>query len=235
MNKHYYSFIGLFSAIIVTAQVGINTVDPYASLHVKESEITTVADGIIPPRLTGDKLKAKDPVYTNNQLATIVYVTAGVTSTLGGKTMDVTAPGYYYFEPTLGTDGRWVKLNAGQEAPVKFFYMPSIVFNTSSTGTGLKRNLYAEYKSQFTNKKFVPNSTTGGSVGVDPRTTFVKSTNAPDAIGTIPNSNGLYYYVTDYDNTALANLSIDEDGILTYDIIGTGTDYSFVNIVFVVK
>lgn len=235
MNKHYYSFIGLLSSIIVTAQIGINVKDPQATFHVKESEVATVVDGIIPPRLTGDKLKMKDPVYTNNQQASMVYVTAGITSAREGKTMDVTSPGYYYFEPALSNEGKWVKLNTSQDSQIKFFYMPSIVFNTSSMGTGLKRNLYAEYKSQFTNKKFIPSATTGGSVGTETRSTFVKSTNAPDTIANIPNSNALYYYVTDYDNTALANLSIDENGILTYDIIGTGTDYSFVNIVFVVK
>lgn len=235
MNKHYYSFIGLLASIAMSAQIGINVKDPQATLQVKESEVATVVDGIIPPRLTGDKLKAKDPVYTNNQQASMVYVTAGVTSALVGKTANVTAPGYYYFEPNTGGEGSWVKLNTNQDSPIKFFYMPSIVFNTSSMGTGLKRNLYAEYKSQFTNKKFIPSSTTGGVVGTETRNTFVKSTNAPDTIANIPASNGLYYYVTDYDNTSLANLSIDENGILTYDVIGIGTDYSFVNIVFVVK
>lgn len=235
MNKHYYSFIGLLASIVVSAQIGINTTTPQATLQVKESDVATLADGIIPPRVTGDKLKAKDPVYTNNQQATMVYVTSGVTSTLDGKTADVTTPGYYYYEPTLSNGGKWVKLNTTQDAPIKFFYMPSIVFNTSTMATGLKRNLYAEYKSQFTNKKFIPSSTTGGTVGTEIRNTFVKSTNAPDTIANIPASNGLYYYVTDYDNTSLANLSIDENGILTYDIIGIGSDYSFVNIVFVVK
>lgn len=235
MNKNYYAFIGLLSSIIVTAQIGINVKDPQASLQVKESDVATVVDGIIPPRLTGDKLKIKDPVYTNNQQASLVYVTAGVTSTLEGKTTNVTAPGYYYFEPNLSTEGRWVKLNTNLDSPIKFFYMPSIVFNTSSVGTNLKRNLYAEYKAQFTNKKFIPSPTTGGSVGTESRSTFVKSTNAPDTITNIPNPNELYYYVTDYDNTALANLSIDQNGILTYDVIGTGSDFSFMNIVFVVK
>lgn len=235
MNKTYYSFIGLLSTIAVSAQVGINTKDPRASFHVKESGISTAVDGIIPPRLTGDELKAKDLIYAGDQQATLVYITAGITSAAEGKTMDVKAPGYYYFESSLNGEGRWVKLNTNLDSPIRFFYMPSIIFNTSSTGTGLRRNLYAEYKAQFTNKKFVANQSTGGSVGTESRNTFVKSTNAPDTIANIPNSNELYYYVTDYDTTSMANLQIDENGILTYDIIGTGTDYSFVNIVFVVK
>ena len=76
---------------------------------------------------------------------------------------------------------------------------------------------------------------TGGKIVDEARTTFIKSTNAPNVIPYLPNSKDLYYYVTDYDTTALENLSIDEDGILTYDVKGTGTDYSFINIVFVIK
>ncbi len=235
MNKTYYTLIGLLTTITLSAQVGINTPEPKATLHVKESGNSTSVEGIIPPRLTGDELKAKDLIYSGDQQASLVYVTSGVTSDASGKTADVKSAGYYYFEPNLNGEGRWMKLNTNLDSPIKFFYMPSIVFNTSSPGTGLRRNLYAEYKAQFTNKKFVANSTTGGSIGTETRTTFVKSTNAPDTIGNIPNANELYYYVTDYDITSMANLSIDENGILTYDVIGTGTDYSFVNIVFVLK
>jgi len=235
MNKAYLAFVGLLTFTTLKAQVGINIAEPKATLHIKESGVLAKAEGIIPPRLTGDELKAKDPVYSGDQLATLVYITAGVSSDSEGKTVDVKSPGYYYFDPALATEGKWVKVNTNLDSPIRFFYMPSIVFNTSSVGTGLRRNLYAEYRAQFTNKQFVSNTGTGGSVGTEPRNTFVKSTNAPDTITAIPNANQLYYYVTDYDTTSLANLSIDENGILTYDVIGTGTDYSFVNIVFVMK
>ncbi len=116
----------------------------------------------------------------------------------------------------------------------KFFYMPSIVIDTKVVKQGVKRNLYAEYVAQFSNKKFEMDET-GGKIVDEARTTFIKSTNAPNVIPYLPNSKDLYYYVTDYDTTALENLSIDEDGILTYDVKGTGTDYSFINIVFVIK
>lgn len=121
------------------------------------------------------------------------------------------------------------------KATPKFFYMPSIIFDTTVTGTALKRNLHAEYLAQFTGMEFIPNTTTGGEVGPAPSAKFIASASAPAIIPNIPGATDLYYYVTDYDTTALANLSIDENGVLTYDVIGTGTDYSFVNIVFVVK
>ncbi len=113
----------------------------------------------------------------------------------------------------------------------RVFYMPSIVFDTSSPGTGFTRNLYNEYVAQFTGKKVESN----GSVSDDPSEKFISSTDAPAEIPHLPNATDLYYYITDYDTTALGNLSIDPNGVLTYDVIGIGTDYSLVNIVFVVK
>jgi len=116
-----------------------------------------------------------------------------------------------------------------------FFYMPSIVINTAQNGAGLKRNLYLEYIAQFKGQTFVPNTATGGSLDTAPSTKFVKNPSAPATIPVLPNATDLYYYITDYDTTALKNLQISNDGILTYDVVGPGTDYSFVNIVFVVK
>ena len=46
----------------------------------------------------------------------------------------------------------------------------------------------------------------------------------------------LYYYVTYYDPTVFDNISIDANGVMTYDIIGQPADYnSLINVVFVVK
>ena len=174
--------------------------------------------------------------------------------TLGGVIMGPTTHNFYigntsgngyYFPNTKGTKDQILKLDdkgnlqwsnsSGGTSSSQFFYMPSIVINTSKNGTGLKRNLHAEYVAQFTGKEFVPDSTTGGALGTAVSTKFVKSTGAPVAIPNIPTANQLYYYITDYDESALKIIDIDENGIMTYDVIGTGTDYSFVNIVFVVK
>ncbi|MDR6544972.1 hypothetical protein J2810_001014 [Chryseobacterium rhizosphaerae] len=99
---------------------------------------------------------------------------------------------------------------------VKFFYMPSISIDTSTIGTGRTLDLYQLYKTQFSTPKVV-------SVG------------APTAIPFFLNASDLYYYVTDFDGNVLRNVSIDANGILRYDVIGTATACSFVNIVFVIK
>jgi len=185
-------------------------------------EIQATDKGFLLPRVALVTLTSASPLE-NHVAGMVVYNTATVAAA-------GIAPGLYH------NDGaKWAKLVNENYGSVKFFYMPSIIFNTAATATAQKRNLYAEYKAQFTNKTFVANPATGGTIGTAVRPTFVKSANAPEVIPSLPLATDLYYYVTDYDTTALANLSIDANGILTYDVIGTGTPYSFVNIVFVVK
>ncbi|RCU56935.1 hypothetical protein, partial [Oceanihabitans sediminis] len=101
----------------------------------------------------------------------------------------------------------------------KFFYMPAIIFDTSVQQSGLTRNLHAEYVAQFTG--------TGNP-------TMVSSAGATNSIPTLPASE-LEYHITYYDTAVFANLSIDANGMLTYDIIGNATEASYMTIVFVVK
>ena len=65
--------------------------------------------------------------------------------------------------------------------------------------------------------------------------TFIKSAGADPEIPYLPNATDMYYYITYYDTTVFANVEITADGILEYDIIGPGTEASYMNIVFVVK
>ena len=91
-------------------RVGVNTTTPAATMDVVASpNINTRIDGFIAPRLTGNELQAKDALYTNDQDATIIYATAPVTTTTD-KTTNVTSIGYYYFDKTQGTEGRWMKI-----------------------------------------------------------------------------------------------------------------------------
>lgn len=62
-------------------------------------------DGIIPPSLTGEQLKAKDDVYqattetTEGQTGTLVYVTEALTEDdRTAKTINITQTGYYVFD-----------------------------------------------------------------------------------------------------------------------------------------
>ncbi|WP_150452044.1 hypothetical protein [Arenibacter lacus] len=101
----------------------------------------------------------------------------------------------------------------------KFFYMPTILFDTSTLGQKTK-DLHAEYLSQFT----------GQNMDV-----FVKNASAPDEIPHIPGPGDLNYYITDYDNTVLNNVSISDSGIMTYDVIKNAGQYSYITVIFVVK
>ncbi|NGX85318.1 collagen-like protein, partial [Aequorivita sp. KMM 9714] len=101
----------------------------------------------------------------------------------------------------------------------KFFYMPAIIFDTSVQQSGVTRNLHAEYVAQFTGAG---------------NPTLVSSAGASNAIPTLPASE-LEYHITYYDTAVFANLSIDPNGILTYDVIGNATEASYMTIVFVVK
>ncbi len=113
------------------------------------------------------------------------------------------------------TDVNGVLKNSSGAMP-KFFYMPAITFDTTIIATGQTVNLYQQYVNQFSN-------------------VTVRSTGAPAAIPFLPAATDLYYYVTYFDPTVFANLSVDANGVLTYDIISSGTPTSYLNIVFVIK
>ena len=98
----------------------------------------------------------------------------------------------------------------------RVFYPPSIAIDASANVTDATINLYNEYTAQF----------------IGPT---AKSTGAPDDIPTYA-ATDLYYYVTFADPSVFANITIDGNGIMEYDIIGQPADYnSLINVVFVVK
>ncbi|MDG1573174.1 hypothetical protein OZ410_12660, partial [Robiginitalea sp. M366] len=98
----------------------------------------------------------------------------------------------------------------------RIFYPPSIAIDASTNGSGYTVDLYAQYVAQF-------------------GTPAVASSGAPAALPTY-GATELYYYVTYADPAVFANMSIDANGVLTYDIIGQPADYnSLINVVFVVK
>ena len=98
-------------------KVGIGNTTPKATLDITgDAASATTADGIIAPRLTGDQLAAKDAVYLADQTGTQVYVTAAATAP-AGKTVNVTAPGYYYFDGTV-----WQAVVSGTSTTDKNIY-----------------------------------------------------------------------------------------------------------------
>ena len=97
---------------------------------------------------------------------------------------------------------------------VRFFYLPSLNIDTSETGNG-EVNLYEEYKKQFSQP--LVSSTPGSTIPY-----FESATD-------------LEYHVTAYDSSVLDNLSLNQNGVLSYEVIGSATACSFINVVLVVK
>ncbi|WP_419868091.1 hypothetical protein [Chryseobacterium sp. CT-SW4] len=95
------------------------------------------------------------------------------------------------------------------------FYMPSMVVDTQA-GTGKTVDLYNIYKQQF-------------------EAPMAKSSNAPASIPYYSSPDDLYYYVSYYDNSVINITNISDSGVLTYDVVGTPSDFSYMNIVFVIK
>jgi len=77
-------------------------------------------------------------------------------------------------------------------------------------------DLYGDYRSQFS----TPIVSSDGSSGFVP----------------YYQQDELEYYITDFDSTILSNISIDSDGVMTYDVISVPFDnYTVINVVFVIK
>lgn len=148
---------------------------------------------------------------TNSPIPLTKHV-AGMTvyntaTTSAGNGYDVSR-GFYYNDGT-----KWVALPLSY---TNWFYMPSVSFDTSTPGTALTKDLYALYYGQFSSPA-------------------IKSTGAPSTVPFIPSKTDLYYYITDYDTSVFDHVSIDANGVMTYDIIGTPTECSYINIIFVLK
>ncbi|SHL06914.1 hypothetical protein [Chryseobacterium polytrichastri] len=197
--------IGFFSALTLNAQVGINTITPKASLDINKSVNTTSAEGFLTVRITGTDLAAKDNLYGADQNSTVVYATSAP-GTPTTKTSNITSPGFYYYKNSIS---KWVGLTMP-----KFFYMPSILFDTTTLGAGTK-DLYQLYLTQFS----TPAVSSTGSAGKIP----------------VLERGDLEYYVTYLDSTVFTGVTINASGVMNYTVSSNATEASFMNIVFVVK
>lgn len=90
------------------SQIGINTDRPITSLDVvAKNNDGSSAEGILPPRLTGDQIKAADNQYSAQHAGVIVYVTAPV-NLPSAKTTNMTSVGMYVFDGNV-----WIKMMQG--------------------------------------------------------------------------------------------------------------------------
>ncbi|MDM1442519.1 hypothetical protein HX056_04125 [Myroides odoratimimus] len=205
MKKIYLSIAISFLATAGFAQTKIGVVGK-SNPDVNSNailELEAENKGLLLPRVALTETTKADPLSAHVSGMT-VYNTATVADVV---------PGFYYNDGT-----KWQQMVTTDNKAVKFFYMPTITFDTSVLGDGTKE-LYEEYKKQFT-------MTSGNAV---------KSTSAPAVIPHFPAASDLYYYVTDFDPAVFSDIVIDDNGVMTYKIIGNGTPTSIMNIVFVVK
>lgn len=204
MKKIFVS-ICLCAISLTYSQVGINTNTPKSTLDVSKTSNNTLPEGFLTVRMTGSEMAAKDNLYGADQNSTVVYATS-VPATVTPKTSNITAPGFYYYNNGIS---KWVGLSMP-----KFFYMPSILFDTSVLGAGSK-DLYNLYATQFT-------------------TPAVSSTGSSGKIPVLGRAD-LEYYVTYLDPTVFTGVTINANGVMNYTVSNNATEASFMNIVFVVK
>jgi hypothetical protein len=161
--------------------------------------------GVLLPRIALTRTDSPAPL-SQHVAGMTVYNTA---------TSAPSVPFEYYVSPGLYyNDGsKWVRMPLGY---TNWFYMPSVSFNTSVVGTGFTKDLYDLYKSQF-------------------QAPVVKSPSAPVSVPYLPGPTDVYYYITYYDPAVFANVSINDNGVMTYDVISAASDCSYINIIFVLK
>ncbi|WP_143754211.1 hypothetical protein [Chryseobacterium sp. 52] len=133
-------------------RVGINTTTPSATLDVVANTTdNTRPDALLVPRLSRAQLEAKNTAYLDGTAGTpsaqdgaLVFVN-GLGGTGAGKTVNVTATGFYYYDGTVGNNV-WKAVGGG--APVTAFVVSAeqtssyvvpvtedaILFNVSVSG-----------------------------------------------------------------------------------------------------
>ena len=139
----------------------------------------------------------------------------GGTVTLGeygtGAQADTTNVDYIL---TTNTSGEVKELNTAKNT--RWFYPPAVIIDASSLDTAATLDLYADYADQMS----TPMVSSDGASGFVP---FYQR-------------DELEFHITFFDDTTLSNISINSDGVMTYDIISIPFDnYTIINVIFVIK
>lgn len=110
--KILHLFLACVGIIKIQSQVGVNTAIPQATFQVAgKPDDVIIRDGIIPPKITGAQLRAKNTAYNQEQDGTILYVTEADPQA-ATKTKYVTSPGYYYYD---APNSIWIKMAKDHE------------------------------------------------------------------------------------------------------------------------
>lgn len=211
---------GVSSTFAQVGRVGINTDDPKATLHIKADKNNKDNNpGLIIPTVSMDKLDTGEPVES-----TLVYYSDGSNSAYINKNTGSTTEnigskkGFYYYD---GTD--WQRIIRKAQ-----FYMPSIVTPTTQGDHSI--NLYEEYIKQYADS----NGSNTFNKQAPNRSWNIQTNNSNNSLKTYA-KNDLDYFVVYYDNNVFTDLSITEEGVLTYTVTAEGAKnisaQTFMNIV----
>lgn len=211
---------GVSSTFAQVGRVGINTDNPKATLHIKaDKDNKDNNPGLIIPDVSKDKLDTGEPVES-----TLVYYSEGSNSAYINQNDQSTTEnigskkGFYYYD---GTD--WQRIIRKAQ-----FYMPSIVMPTT-VGTHTI-NLYEEYIKQYADS----NGSNTFNKQAPNRSWNIQTNNSNNSLKTYA-KNDLDYFVVYYDNNVFTDLSITEEGVLTYTVTAEGAKnisaQTFMNIV----
>ncbi|MCC9042393.1 hypothetical protein LNQ81_06755 [Myroides sp. M-43] len=203
MKQLYFAMLAVLFSALSFAQTKIGTspeINADAMFEVESSN-----KGLLLPRVELTSTKSFAPLSAH---------VAGMT-VYNTKAQNDVVVGFYY------NDGnKWQQMVTKDYKAVKFFYMPSILFDTSEDRTGVKINLFEEYKKQF---------------ALTNTSHFISEGAPTSGIPYFEKPTDLYYYVTSYDKDVFTIKSITKEGIMTYDVKAAATDCTIMNIVFVVK
>nr|WP_297306618.1 hypothetical protein [uncultured Flavobacterium sp.] len=244
----------LLGVTVAQAQVGFGTPTPDLSAEV---EIKATDKGVLIPRIALTSTTQKLNTNVNNADALLVF----------NNGTDLPQGFYYWkanFDTQNQNDGTgsWIAVGSETSALPKFFYMPSVVLPTNEDQVIALNNAYVPPTTNpvtpnyFTYTPAVVNTDTSVNPPVVTITTPAKCTvnlynvfkhqfvtpkgqsaNATGLNSFVLDANSFEYYVTYLDENVFTFVSLNNDGILEYEvkadaIIRTG---SFMNIVLKVK
>ena len=121
--------------VSINAQIGINTVDPKATLDITNSSSSTSPNGLLIPRMTAAELEANITDYGEAQNGALIFITEG-TGTLP-ETSSIQKKGFYHYDSAIN---RW-SLNDTEPWLSKETNSPAVnnfqdIYQTGAVGIG---------------------------------------------------------------------------------------------------
>lgn len=159
-SRNKIAALFLLFSLAATAQVGIVTTNPQATLDVTAANLTgTTVDGLLVPRVS--RLRAQ--TMTGTPTSTLIYIDDISNGTLAGTTINVTTVGFYFFNGTV-----WERLASGAANAWNTTGNSGISGTTNFLGTtndadlAFRRNNFAAGKIGTSSTSFGVNALTAG-------------------------------------------------------------------------